>query len=108
MPKRIRFPRSRTTTSSDVQSSKLTLRCGMKGFILGVVITLVVLFGGFYLTVSQGWFPVGADNPPGKLERKYANMAMDAYVEKHMPQGDNPMQLTSANLMTGASIYEKH
>ena len=80
----------------------------MKGFILGVVITLLVLFFGFYLTVSQGWFTVGADNPPGKLEKKYANMAMDAYVEKHMPKGDNPMKPTSENLMTGAAIYEKH
>ncbi len=80
----------------------------MKGFILGVIVTLLVLYFGFYLTVSQGWFPVGADNPPGHLERKYANMAMDNYVEKHMPQGDNPMPADSANLMTGAMLYEKH
>ncbi|MDT8068680.1 MAG: c-type cytochrome [Terriglobia bacterium] len=80
----------------------------MKGFIIGVVITLAVIFGGFYLTVSQGWFPVGADNPPGALERKYANMAMDAYVEKHMPQGNNPVQANSSNLMEGAILYEKH
>ncbi len=80
----------------------------MKGFILGVILTLAVLFGGFYLTVSQGWFPVGADNPPGKLERKYANMAMDEYVDKHMPKGDNPITADSSNLMVGAMLYEKH
>ncbi len=80
----------------------------MKGFILGVVIALLVLYGGFYLTVSQGWFPIGADNPPGKLERKYANMAMDEYVDKHMPPGNNPMEANSSNLMEGAMLYEKH
>lgn len=80
----------------------------MKGFVAGVVVTLLVLYFGFYLTVSQGWFPVGADNPPGHLERKYANMAVDNYVEKHMPQGNNPMPADSANLMTGAMLYEKH
>jgi mono/diheme cytochrome c family protein len=80
----------------------------MKGFILGVVITLAVLYGIFYLTLSQGLFPIGADNAPGKLERKYANMAMDEYVDKHMPEGNNPMEANSANLMQGAMLYEKH
>jgi mono/diheme cytochrome c family protein len=80
----------------------------MKGFILGVLLTLVVVFGGFYLVMSQGWYPIGADNPPGKMERKYANMAMDAYVDKHMPEGNNPAEANSSNLMEGAMLYEKH
>ncbi len=80
----------------------------MKGFILGVIVTLAVLYGVFYLTLSQGWFPIGADNPPGKLERKYANLAMDEYVDKHMPQGSNPAEANSSNLMEGAMLYEKH
>lgn len=80
----------------------------MKGFILGVIVALAVLFGVFYLTMSQGWFPIGADNPPGKMERKYANMAMDEYVDKHMPDGNNPMDANSSNLMEGAMTYEKH
>lgn len=80
----------------------------MKGFILGIIVTLVVLYAGFYLTIKQGWFPIGADNPPGKMERKYANMAMDEYVDKHMPQGENPMEANSSNLMEGAMTYEKH
>jgi thiosulfate dehydrogenase len=80
----------------------------MKGFIVGVIVTLLVLFLGFYLTVSQGWFPIGADNPPSHFERKFANMAVDNYVEKHMPQGNNPMPADSSNLMTGAMLYEKH
>jgi mono/diheme cytochrome c family protein len=80
----------------------------MKGFILGVILTLVALYGGFYLTIKQGWFPIGADNPPGKLERKYADLAMDEYVDKHMPQGNNPMETNSENLMQGAMLYEKH
>lgn len=80
----------------------------MKGFVIGVVVTLVLLFAGFYLTVSQGWFPIGADNAPGKMERKYADMAMDAYVDKNMPQGENPVEANASNLMEGAMTYQKH
>ena len=81
----------------------------MRGFILGVIFTLIVIFCGVYGTVHFGLFPVGADNPPGKIERSLANQAMDEYVDRHMPaQKDNPFQPTSDNLTEGAHIYEKH
>ncbi len=80
----------------------------MRGFIVGVLLTLVVIFGGLYFVVARGLFPVGADNPPGPYERKLANMAMDEYVGKHAPKQANPFQPTSANLMTGAMDYEEH
>jgi thiosulfate dehydrogenase len=81
----------------------------MRGFILGVIFTLIVIFAGVYGTVHFGLFPVGADNPPGKIERSLANQAMDEYVDRHMPaQKDNPFQPTSDNLTEGAHLYEKH
>lgn len=80
----------------------------MRGFIFGVVLTLVVIFGGLYLFVAGGKFPVGADNPPGPYERKLANMAMDEYVDKHAPAQANPFQPTADNLMVGAMEYEEH
>ena len=59
--------------------------------------------------VSQfGLYPIGADNPPGSLERALASRAMDVYAEKHKPAGDNPVQVTPDNLMEGAKEYEEH
>ncbi len=80
----------------------------MKGFIIGVLVTLLVIFGGFYLTVKFGWIPVGADNPPGKYEKRVANMALDTYVDKHAPTQQNPTEVNSKNLLDGALDYEEH
>lgn len=81
----------------------------MRGFIFGVIFTLIVIFCVVYGTVHFGLFPVGADNPPGRIERSLANQAMDEYVDRHMPaQKDNPFQPTSDNLTEGAHLYEKH
>lgn len=81
----------------------------MKGFILGILVTLVIIVIAVFATIHFGLFPIGADNPPGKIERTLANMAMDDYVDAHMPkQEGNPFQPNSDNLMEGAHVYEKH
>jgi hypothetical protein len=49
-----------------------------------------------------GLYPIGADNPPGRLERTLAGRAMDVYADKHKPAGDNPIAPTAANLTQGA------
>jgi len=80
----------------------------MLKFLGGVVTALVVAFGGVYLVANRGWFPVGADNPPGRLERRLSHMATDAYVASHAPKQENPIPLTAATLSEGARIYEAH
>lgn len=80
----------------------------MRGFVGGIVLTLLVAFGGAFLVVNRGWFPVGADNPPGAVERRLAHAAIDAYVGIHAPKQENPVQPTAAALIEGARLYEKH
>ena len=80
----------------------------MKGFIFGVLVTLVVIAGGVYLVAQNGLYPIGADNPPGALERRLAARAMDVYADKHKPAGDNPVAITPATLLEGAKAYEQH
>jgi thiosulfate dehydrogenase len=80
----------------------------MRGFVGGVVLTLVVLVGGAFLVINRGWFPIGADNPPGTVERRLARMASDAYVGSHAPKPQNPVQPTAAALSEGARLYERH
>ncbi len=80
----------------------------MKGFVLGIVVTLIAIAGGVFLVSRFGLYPIGADNPPGRLERTLAGRAMDEYADKHKPAGDNPIQLTAANLTEGAREYEQH
>jgi len=80
----------------------------MKGFVLGVIVTLLAIVGGVYLVAQNGLYPIGADNPPGALESRLAMRAMDVYADKHKPDGDNPVAITPANLLEGATAYEQH
>src|SRR3954463_1525684 len=80
----------------------------MRGFIFGVIVTLVLLAGTVFAVSTFGLYPIGADNPPGGLERSLAMRAMDTYAEKHKPAMDNPTQLTADNLTEGAKEYEEH
>jgi thiosulfate dehydrogenase len=80
----------------------------MKGFITGVLFTLIALVCGVYAVSSFGWYPIGADNPPSALERSIAMRAMDVYADKHKPAVDNPTKLDAENLTAGAKEYEEH
>ena len=80
----------------------------MRAFITGVLLTIVAILGGIYLLLNQGKFPVGADNPPSRLERSLANMAVDQYVERNAPKQSNPMAANVENLTAGARAYEQN
>jgi mono/diheme cytochrome c family protein len=80
----------------------------MRGFVLGVLVTVLVIGSGVFTVSHFGLYPIGADNPPGSLERALASRAMDEYANKHKPAGNNPVQFTPENLMEGAKEYEGH
>jgi mono/diheme cytochrome c family protein len=80
----------------------------VKGFFGGIVATLLVLACGVFAVSRLGLYPIGADNPPGALEKALAGRAMDVYADKHKPEGDNPVQPTAAALIEGATEYEEH
>ena len=79
----------------------------MKGFVLGVVATLAIIVGAVYVISAGGLYPIGADNPPGALEKRLAGRALDVYADKHKPAGPNPAS-TPAALTAGAMAYEDH
>jgi len=80
----------------------------MKGFVVGIGVTLLALACGAWVTSTFGLYPIGADNPPGTLETVLAQRAMDVYAAKHKPSGNNPVQATPAALSDGAEDYEEH
>jgi mono/diheme cytochrome c family protein len=80
----------------------------MKGVVVGVIGTIVVLVCGVFAISRFGLYPIGADNPPSRVERMLAARAMDVYAEKHKPDGDNPVAPTAAALTAGAVKYETH
>lgn len=79
----------------------------MKGFILGVIVTLAVIAVGVYIYFSTGMAPVATASQAMPFEKKLAHMALNARVEKEMPR-QAPIQADETNLTSGAKIYVEH
>ena len=75
----------------------------MKGFVLGLLVMLLAIVCSVFAVSHFGLYPIGADNPPGSLERSLSSRAMDVYAEKHKPAGENPVQITSQSARCGTS-----
>ncbi len=81
----------------------------MRGFLLGVIVTLVVLFGGAYWFATIGYFDTRAvPKGPGDFERHTAMHSVDQWVDAHASKQENPFKPTTENIMDGSMIYDKH
>jgi mono/diheme cytochrome c family protein len=77
----------------------------MRGFILGVIATIVVLFGIGLAVSNLGFIPTNADATPPSFERRMATSALDASMERRAPRVNNPVPATDENLIDGMKIY---
>lgn len=77
----------------------------MRNFILGVVVTLLVLILGGLAIAMLGMIPTNADTSVPHWEHRIANGAMDASMERHAPRVSNPVPPTDENLIDGMKIY---
>jgi len=81
----------------------------MRGFLLGIIVTLIVVFGGGYWWVSTGHVDTRAvPNGPSTFERRTSNHSVDEWVDTHAPKQDNPFQPTMDNIMDGSMVYDKN
>jgi mono/diheme cytochrome c family protein len=77
----------------------------MGKFILGVVLTLLVLILGGLGFAMLGFFPTTANVTPPRLEQRIADAALDASMERHAARVTNPVPPTDQNLIDGMKIY---
>jgi mono/diheme cytochrome c family protein len=77
----------------------------MRNFILGIIITLLVLVIGGLGLALLGFMPTNANIAPPKMERQIAMSALDSSVERHAPRINNPVPPTDENLIEGLKIY---
>jgi thiosulfate dehydrogenase len=78
----------------------------VKGFVLGVVVTVGLAFLTGYVGITQGiLIPANADSKPGKLETWAAHKALNATIKREMPRGANPVAATDANYLAGIKLY---
>jgi thiosulfate dehydrogenase len=80
----------------------------VKGFIAGVVATILIGVVGAYLVLKSGFIPANADAKPGGLELWAAGTSLDATLGREAPKQPNPLALTDANLIQGITLYGQH
>jgi thiosulfate dehydrogenase len=80
----------------------------LKWFLLGVLITLVVLVPlGMYAIASLGLFPISARSKPLPFEEYLAMKAVHRSAGQSAAQ-QNPLPVTSDNLLAGARVYREN
>jgi mono/diheme cytochrome c family protein len=77
----------------------------MRNFLLGVIVTLLLLAFGSLSLALLGLFPTQADSSPGALEQRIAMNALDASMERRAPRDANPLPQTPEALIDGLKIY---
>jgi thiosulfate dehydrogenase len=79
----------------------------MKGFLLGVLVTIAIFVGVAYLYFATGMAPASTSADPMPFERTLARMALHARMEREMPT-QVPVRADEANLEAGAHVYVEH
>ena len=77
----------------------------MSKFLLGVIVTLLVLAVGGIGLALLGFFPTTANAAPPSFEQHIAMAALDASMERRAPRLNNPIPPTDENLIDGLKIY---
>ena len=77
----------------------------MRNFILGIIVTIVLLAVGGCAIAYLGLMPTNADATPPAFEMHIAMSALDASMERHGPRATNPLPPTDDNLIAGMKLY---
>lgn len=77
----------------------------MGKFLLGVIVTLLVLVLGGLGFALLGFFPTTANVTPPQWEYHLAMSTADASMERHAPRVTNPLMPNDQNLIEGIKLY---
>ena len=79
----------------------------VKGIVIGFLLAVVILAGAVFGYFASGMAPVATADPPMPFEKKLANMALDAHIEKqHVVQ--SPVAADEPAFLAGAGVYKEH
>ena len=79
----------------------------IKGIVVGFILAIAISAGCVFLYFSAGLAPVATADPPMPFEKKLANMALDAHIEKqHIPP--SPVSADEASFIAGATVYKQY
>ncbi len=80
----------------------------LRGFLFGVLTTMVAALAVGYIVLRSGLIPANADAKPGPLETWAAKTSLHATLAREAPTGPNPVAVTDDNLLAGIELYGQH
>ena len=80
----------------------------LKGFLAGVLCTLLGLTLGAFLFAKMGWIPANADSPAPAWEKRFAHTALNAWLERNTPAQENPVKVSDETLLEGMKLYSSN
>ena len=78
----------------------------LKGLMLGVLLTAMLIAGGAYCYFSSGYVPVATSAPPMPFERTLAKIGLHAYLSR-LPHPAPATPADETNLVAGARTYRE-
>jgi thiosulfate dehydrogenase len=79
----------------------------IKGIVIGFVLAIAISVGCVFFYFAEGLAPVATADPPMPFEKKLANMALDAHIEKQHTS-PSPVSADESNFLAGATVYKQH
>jgi thiosulfate dehydrogenase len=79
----------------------------LKGLAIGFVLAAVILTGGLFYYFASGMAPAATADPPMPFEKRLANMALSAHIEKQQVV-PSPVAADEPNFLAGAEVYKQH
>jgi thiosulfate dehydrogenase len=79
----------------------------LKALVLGILLGVILVLGGIWFYFTTGHAPVAATDPPLPLEKRLANGALHARLEKQ-PHPEPGVPADEANYLAGAETYKRN
>jgi mono/diheme cytochrome c family protein len=79
----------------------------LKGLILGIIVGFLLVAAGIHLYFATGQAPVATSAAPMPFERRYAHIALDAYLNK-LPHPEPQTPADEPNYLAGAEVYKQN
>jgi thiosulfate dehydrogenase len=78
-----------------------------KGILLGILLGFVLVGVGGYFYFASGQVPVATSSPEMPFERKFAKLALHAYLDR-LPHPNPPVPADETNFLAGAKVYKEN
>ncbi|MGC1257683.1 MAG: c-type cytochrome [Candidatus Acidiferrales bacterium] len=80
----------------------------MRGFLVGIIFAVILIFAGGYYLLKQGYVDFSADHEPSHAEMHLAMAAVDASTDRNAPEVKNPLTANEDTLVAGAKLFMDH